>query len=48
MVMPSYPHRHDEPPVKESPSRRTKAVIAVIAELVIAFVALHLAGAFGP
>jgi cytochrome b561 len=49
MVMPSHPHQDDDATaVKESPSWQTKAVIAAIVVLVIAFIALHLAGVFGP
>ena len=48
MAIPRHPGQDDDPPVKKSPSRQTQVVIALVVVLVLAFVALHLAGVFGP
>jgi hypothetical protein len=48
MVIPRHPGQDDDTPVKRSPSRQTQVVIALVLAVVVAFVALHLAGVFGP
>jgi hypothetical protein len=48
MLLPQ--HRDDDgaPPAKGSPSVRTKLLVGAVAVLLAVFVALHVAGVFGP
>jgi hypothetical protein len=49
MAMPRHPDQDDDPtPTAKAPSRQTKVIIAVLVALVAAFIALHVAGVFGP
>jgi hypothetical protein len=49
MVIPSHPDQHDDAaPLKNPPTRRTKLAIALIVVILATFIALHLAGVFGP
>jgi hypothetical protein len=49
MAMPRHPHQDDDPaPAKKAASLQTKLVVAAILALLIAFIALHVAGVFGP
>jgi hypothetical protein len=48
MGMPRNPDQDDDAPVNKASSAKTNAIIAMVVALVIVFVALHLAGAFGP
>jgi hypothetical protein len=48
MAMPHHPDENDDAPATSAPNWQAKALFAVIAILVIAFIALHLAGVFGP
>jgi hypothetical protein len=46
MVIPRHPDQDDDAPKKAS--RQTKVVIALVVALLVVFIALHLAGVFGP
>jgi hypothetical protein len=49
MVMPSHPDQNNNDTVVKTPvTWRTKAVIAATVVMLIALIALHLAGVFGP
>jgi hypothetical protein len=47
MAIPRHPG-DDDTPVKQPVSWRAKLLIGLIAALIVAFIALHLAGVFGP
>jgi hypothetical protein len=47
MAMPHH-RDHDDTPLKRPRSARRKIAVAGIAVLLAAFVALHIAGVFGP
>jgi hypothetical protein len=46
--MPRHPDQDDAVPVDKAGSGKTKAVMAVVVVLLVVFIALHLAGVFGP
>ncbi len=49
MVMPRHPDQDDSAvPVSKPPSGKTKVIVAVVVVLLVAFIALHLAGVYGP
>jgi hypothetical protein len=48
MTMPTHPDQDDPAPTNKPLGRQAKVVVALILALLIAFIALHLAGVFGP